>query len=243
MKIRIVKLLIAFALLSVSVSAWAQTVEPPAALDTCVPITDCNGDGVDDEDPELLPQSCSNPDHVCIDNGTCRPKADGYCRVDAECETPKICDRNLCKAPAPGPEDGAAINPLQGIADALNDVGGAPQGSCPYGYYKNSSNQCVFGCATDADCGYRSLPSDRRCRLIPNHTTCVVHLNLCATVGECELKCKAVFATDGEGNVSSTSYEWKGQGIRDVRCIPKVAPPACAAANEGATIEGLLTRY
>ncbi len=230
--------ILAFAFLAslVSLQARAQVVPPPGAPESCVPITDCNSDGVDDDDPDLSPQYCSNPDHVCIDDGTCRPKADGFCRVDADCELPKICDRNLCKDAAPGPADGAAVNPIQDAAEAVT---GMPQGPCPYGFYKNSSNACERGCSTDEDCGFRSLPNDRRCRVIPFHSVCVAHLHTCATSGECTLKCKPVYHSEDD----TTTYEWKGQGGRDVRCIPKLDPPACTAANEGAAIEGLITRY
>lgn len=231
-------------------NAYADRVELPpnvtgSSPEECVAITDCDGDGWDDNFPELTPVHCTNPEHVCIDDGTCRPKADGYCRIDDECEMPKICDGNFCKLPGSGLEDGAPPDPFQSAIDAIDGTSGVgpAQGSCPYGFYKNNSNECFFGCATDADCGFRSLPNDRRCRLIPNHSACVAHLHLCATSAECRLKCEAVYSSESEGNILSTIYEWKGQGGRQVRCIPIDAPPACTATNEGATIEGLITRY
>lgn len=222
----------------------ANPAQGTSSPQQCVPITDCDGDGQDDFDSNRIASHCSDPEEVCVDAGVCRPRSSGACRVDAECEMPKICDRNICKVPAPGVEDGK-VGGVAALADVANSIGGgaASTDPCPYGFYKDSANVCVFGCSTDADCGTRSLPNDRRCRLIPNHTICVSHLNICATTSECLLKCTAIYASDSEGNVTSTSYAWKGQGGRHNTCIPKVAPPVCNAEAEGNQIEGLITRY
>lgn len=110
-RLRISLALFTFSILAAESRSHAQT--PPSNSETCVPITDCNGDGIDDMNPELTPEYCNNLGDVCIDDGTCKPKVQGYCRIDAECEAPKICDRNICKLPSPGLEDGARPDPLQ----------------------------------------------------------------------------------------------------------------------------------
>ncbi len=192
----------------------------------CPALETCGGTGVDSVDNSALmvflchfvsplactPDTCGNDSACDVDSGICAVNASGTpaCYSDFDCYTGDFCD------------------PVGGCTGCANNSDCFRGGAAEQGYSRCSSNLCVAGCASDADCDGN-----------PGRSHCLTQTGSCGCTGDADCA-KSSSGHTCDTNPSDSSF---GSCIctSSAECVSSTGGPGVCSLLAGGTASGCTT--